>query len=200
MLRTLYVLLFESRRRPAVAIIGWGALVALGGFLAWLMPVGGASLLLIVSFLLGLRVGQRRGTIDPLGRGDPLPPDQNGEPSEGSRPLGIVELDSPKAEETMQWICRTAEADGSERVEGMVRADLDSGQTQTAVHVPFHPPLRSPVHCSSEVLKGQQVRARIALAQPFGIRIDVRRSGPSVDPAVVEIGFRVAAEVRSRAA
>lgn len=88
-----------------------------------------------------------------------------------------------------QWLKRTTDDSGSERIEGTIRVNFEAGQRQATVHIPFIPALATMPRIDCHPLDGSHVRLKVGLAQKFGTRIEARRSDSGAEPLVVEIGF-----------
>ncbi|MFQ5731843.1 MAG: hypothetical protein ACE5KM_07800 [Planctomycetaceae bacterium] len=75
------------------------------------------------------------------------------------------------------WLQRARSADGSrELLEGVVTVSFAPGQKQAVVHVSFCPLLSGVPDVDCEPTGDSDVRCNVAVRQPYGLRIDVRRS------------------------
>lgn len=86
---------------------------------------------------------------------------------------------------------RTTEEDGSEFVEGVMTVRFDKGQKRANLHVPFSPPLPGTPEVECEWAGDEPLRLKVPVRQPYGIRIEARRS--NADEALeTEISFAAA--------
>ena len=77
---------------------------------------------------------------------------------------------------------------GGEMVEGTARIRFLAGQKKVNVHVPFAPALPGIPEVECESVGDQVLRLKVPVRQPYGIRIEARRSDASA-PLETEIGF-----------
>ncbi|WP_237228441.1 hypothetical protein [Rubinisphaera sp. JC750] len=92
-----------------------------------------------------------------------------------------------------QWLKRKRLEDGGEEVEGMLRLEMASGQTQRSAHVTFSPALAMTPEIECEPLCDVDVEASIGDAYPHGFRVDVRRGRANAEAVTIEIGFQAIA-------
>jgi hypothetical protein len=77
---------------------------------------------------------------------------------------------------------------GGVMVEGIARASFRTGQKRLNLQIPLSPPLPGVPEAECEPTGHEPLRARVALRQPYGLRIEVRRSESS-QPLEAEISF-----------
>ena len=68
---------------------------------------------------------------------------------------------------------------GGEMVDGTIRVYFEVGQKRAHLHVPFSPPLHGLPEVECEAISDDSVRCKVAVRQPYGIRIEARRSDAS---------------------
>lgn len=68
---------------------------------------------------------------------------------------------------------------GGEMVDGTIRVYFEVGQKRAHLHVPFSPPLEGLPEVECEAISDDSVRCKVAVRQPYGIRIEARRSDAS---------------------
>lgn len=83
---------------------------------------------------------------------------------------------------------RIKDEHGGEMIEGKIMARFEIGQKRAHLHVPFSPPLPGIPEVECEPVGEEPVRMKVAVRQPYGIRIEVRRTEAS-DPLTAEISF-----------
>ncbi len=77
---------------------------------------------------------------------------------------------------------------GGEMVDGTIRVYFEVGQKRAHLHVPFSPPLEGLPEVECEAISDDSVRCKVAVRQPYGIRIEARRSDAS-QALNTDIGF-----------
>jgi hypothetical protein len=88
----------------------------------------------------------------------------------------------------LQSITRRLLPDGRETVEGAVRIHFVQGEKVAVAHVAFVPPLSSRPQAECNPLTDFGGRARVAVAQSYGLRIEARRTDDTSD-ATVDVAF-----------
>jgi len=83
---------------------------------------------------------------------------------------------------------RVKDDHGSEMVEGTIKVFFEVGQKRAYLHVPFSPPLEGLPEVECEAVSDDSVRCKVAVRQPYGIRIEVRRSDAS-SALRTDVGF-----------
>ena len=77
---------------------------------------------------------------------------------------------------------------GGEMIDGTIRVFFEVGQKRAHLHVPFSPPLAGLPEVECEAVSDDSVRCKVAVRQPYGIRIEARRSDAS-RALQTDIGF-----------
>ena len=92
-------------------------------------------------------------------------------------PVPIDESETTESDDRQtQWMQRRLSDDGrQEIIEGEISISFAAGQKQAAVHLPFSPPLAGIPQVECEPLDGTDIRWKVTIAQPYGVRIDVHR-------------------------
>ena len=88
---------------------------------------------------------------------------------------------------------RTIDASGAEMVEGVAVVQFERGQKKANIHIPFSPPLQGVPEVDVECVGGESLRLKVPTPQPFGMRIEARRSNTS-EAMEAEIAFAAIAE------
>ncbi len=83
---------------------------------------------------------------------------------------------------------RQKDEHGGEMIEGTIRVFFDVGQKRAHLHIPLSPPLDGLPEVECEAVSDDSVRCKVAVRQPYGIRIEARRSDASQE-LTTEIGF-----------
>ena len=97
-------------------------------------------------------------------------------PTARTSPLNDVKLERLKDEH------------GGEMIQGTIRVFFEVGQKRAHLHVPFSPPLPGLPEVECEAVSDDSVRCKVAVRQPYGIRIEARRSDAS-QALHTDIGF-----------
>lgn len=71
---------------------------------------------------------------------------------------------------------RIRDEHGGEMVEGTVKVFFEVGQKRAHLHVPFSPPLPGIPEVECEPTHDDGIRLKVAVRQPYGIRIEARRT------------------------
>jgi len=88
------------------------------------------------------------------------------------------------------WMSRRMSEDGcADVVEGIATATFLAGQKQAVLHVPFCPPFAETPQVDCEPAEGDDVRWKVAVAAPYGIRIDVTRRSDIDHPADIPLSY-----------
>ena len=77
---------------------------------------------------------------------------------------------------------------GGEMIDGTIHLSFKVGQKRAHLHVPFSPPLAGLPEVECEAIRDDSVRCKVAVRQPYGIRIEARRSDAS-QALDTDIGF-----------
>ncbi len=83
---------------------------------------------------------------------------------------------------------RVRDEHGGEMVEGTIKVFFEVGQKRAHLHVPFSPPLAGLPEVECEPAGDDQVRLKVAVRQPYGVRIEARRAEAS-ESLRTEISF-----------
>jgi hypothetical protein len=83
---------------------------------------------------------------------------------------------------------RTEDEHGGVMVEGIARAVFAAGQKRLNLQIPLSPPLPGIPEAECEPAGHEPLRVRVALRQPYGLRIEVRRSEAS-QPLEADVSF-----------
>jgi hypothetical protein len=83
---------------------------------------------------------------------------------------------------------RTEDEYGGVMVEGIARAVFAAGQKRTNLQIPLSPPFPGIPEAECEPAGHEPLRVRVALRQPYGLRIEVRRSEAS-QPLEADVSF-----------
>ena len=83
---------------------------------------------------------------------------------------------------------RIRDEHGGEMIEGTIPVFFEIGQKRAHLHVPFSPPLPGLPEVECEPVGEDSVRLKVAVRQPYGIRIEARRSEAS-ESLKTEISF-----------
>lgn len=105
-------------------------------------------------------------------------------------------LDSPHC-----WMTRRLSDDGSREIlEGSAVAEFAAGQKLAVVHVAFCPPTFALPEVECEPVGEADVRWKLNVVQPFGLRIDVTRRSNFEEAETVPIGYFASADAPQRSA
>jgi hypothetical protein len=92
---------------------------------------------------------------------------------------------------TVQQLTRRQESDGSERIEAVLWARFDAGESESVLHLPIHPLLGAAPHVECEPLDESPVSAAVTAALPYGVRIEVKRPSGIEQCLCVPIGVEI---------
>jgi hypothetical protein len=90
-----------------------------------------------------------------------------------------------------QRLVRRRQADGSETMEGWIRAELAAGQRHAAAHVAICPPFASVAECFAEPVDGPPSQVKVAQVLPYGVRFEIKLDAPAVEATGVTIEFAI---------
>ncbi len=121
-----------------------------------------------------------------------------GSETRGAAALGEEE-DVVPAENVLQRLTLSQDADGSQRLSGWLRLRLAAGQRSGVVHVAFCPPFCRTPELSLEQLGGPPARIRTAQLLPHGVRLELKLSPATTAGGSVLLRFaaRTAAGAQS---
>ena len=83
---------------------------------------------------------------------------------------------------------RIRDEHGGEMIEGTIPVFFEIGQKRAHLHVPFSPPLPGLPEVECEPVGEDSIRLKVAVRQPYGIRIEARRSD-AAESLKTEISF-----------
>jgi hypothetical protein len=71
---------------------------------------------------------------------------------------------------------RIRDEHGGEMIEGTIKVFFEQGQKRAHLHVPFSPPLAGLPEVECEPTGDDPIRLKVAVRQPYGVRIEARRA------------------------
>ena len=83
---------------------------------------------------------------------------------------------------------RIRDEHGGEMIEGTIKVFFEQGQKRAHLHVPFSPPLAGLPEVECEPTGDDPIRLKVAVRQPYGVRIEARRAEAS-EALRTEISF-----------
>lgn len=83
---------------------------------------------------------------------------------------------------------RISDEHGGEMIEGTISVFFEVGQKRAHLHVPFSPPLAGLPEVECEPVDDDSIRLKVAVRQPYGVRIEARRT-ESAESLRTEISF-----------
>jgi hypothetical protein len=198
-----------------IGVALWTSSSALvGGYLTALLVVAALAAIVTRDLSSDAVVGNFALLSPPAGRG--LPSQSSVQVAVNVQPSSVLELPMHSDQDTigpdevpfpvdeesgeadpsiLQWMTRRQLADGREAVEGAVRIFFESGNRFAVAHIAFVPPLSERPNAECQVLVDFEGRARIGVAQAYGLRIEARRSESDLCALSVEVAF--SAETRA---
>ena len=99
-----------------------------------------------------------------------------------------------------QHITRRTTPDGLDCLEALLRIPFAAGEREAVVHLPLHPPLPGPPEVECEPLDDADLTFKVTTAQPYGVRIEVRRGGGYDEPCTFAVGVALHARKAAEAA
>ena len=88
------------------------------------------------------------------------------------------EAEVPPPEDLLITQNRCLNPDGSQRVEGWFRVPFSPGETVSVCHLAFCPPFQARPHLQLIQLEGDEVQISPTMIEPFGARIEIKRTLP----------------------
>lgn len=76
---------------------------------------------------------------------------------------------------------RVRDEHGGEMIEGTISVFFETGQRRAHLHVPFSPPLAGIPEVECEPSGDDDIRLKVAVCQPYGVRIEARRTDTSAE-------------------
>jgi hypothetical protein len=130
---------------------------------------------------------------EPVVHSEPFVQEFEREIEEEETPDEDVPPDEDTADEErgsfLQQTTRRQTPEGREIVEGTVRISFEPGETLAVAHVPFLPALTGAPQTECHIVSSFSGRVRVAAAQPYGLRLEARRTGDASKSEWVEIAF-----------
>ncbi len=102
-----------------------------------------------------------------------------------------VESDDEFDPDVSQRLVRRRLADGSETMEGWIRAELAPAQRHAAAHVAICPPFASVAECFAEPVDGPSSQVKVAQMLPYGVRFEIKLDDPAEEATSVTIEFAI---------
>ena len=99
-----------------------------------------------------------------------------------------------------QHITRRTTPDGLDCLEALLRIPFAAGEREAVVHLPLHPPLAGPPEVECEPLDDADLTFKVTTAQPYGVRIEVRRGGAYDEACTFAVGVALHARKAAEAA
>ncbi|MBI3838323.1 MAG: hypothetical protein HY288_10380 [Planctomycetia bacterium] len=90
-----------------------------------------------------------------------------------------------------QQVMRRRQSDGSEAIEGWVRAEFSPGQRHAAAHLAICPPLDRVPECFAEQMDGPAAHIKIAQVLPYGVRFEIKLDKPAEQASSVIVEFSI---------
>ena len=94
----------------------------------------------------------------------------------------------PSADIVQQLTLRTT-AEGAQELSGWVRMNLSAGQRTGTLHVAFCPPFDRPPVVEVEAVSGPDCRIKVAEAQTYGARLDIKLNASATEEESVLVSF-----------
>jgi hypothetical protein len=95
------------------------------------------------------------------------------------------------SEAVSQRLVRSRQADGTERIEGWVRADFAPRQRYASAHVAICPPLDRVPTCFAEPLDGPPAQVKVAHVVPYGVRFEIKLDAAADEATSVVVEFAI---------
>jgi hypothetical protein len=90
---------------------------------------------------------------------------------------------------------RTNRPDGTERIEGTATLRFPPGQQAACIHVPFFPPFEQVPRVTCHLLEDRPIRLRVTSTQPYGTRVEAKRTSATNDEEVVVVGYLAVTDI-----
>jgi hypothetical protein len=100
-----------------------------------------------------------------------------------------IDAASPLDTRITQQLTRRTAGDGSEEINGVLRATFLPDEKTVVLHVAFCPPLKAIPEVTARQTDGPAARVKVAQVVPHGTRLEVRRTGKATGPANVVLQF-----------
>jgi hypothetical protein len=107
--------------------------------------------------------------------------------------VGATVLDEgdEEIEAISQQLVRRRQLDGSQAIEGWVRAEFSPGQRHGAAHIAICPPLDRVPQCFAEQMDGPAAQIKIAEVLPYGARFEIKLDKPAEQATSVIVEFSI---------
>ena len=93
------------------------------------------------------------------------------------------------AENLLQQLTLSQDAEGGLQLAGWLRVPLAAGQRSGTIHVAFCPPFSKTPELTLEQVDGPPSRIRVAQLLPYGVRLDLKLAAAMADPTSVQLRF-----------
>ncbi len=103
----------------------------------------------------------------------------------------VLSESEKELEAISQQVVRRRQEDGSEAIEGWVRAEFSLGQRHAAAHVAICPPLDRVPECFAEQMDGPAAQIKIAQVLPYGARFEIKLDQPAEQATSVIVEFSI---------
>jgi hypothetical protein len=105
-----------------------------------------------------------------------------------------VELSELAADIVQQLTLRTT-PEGVQELSGWLRMNLVTGQRTGTLHVAFCPPFEKPPAVEAEAVSGPDCRIKVAEAQSYGARLEIKLNGSAAADESVLVSFFAVSEL-----
>ena len=108
-----------------------------------------------------------------------------------ARPTGHPRLAADTAHDLhpIQWMQRSMDSKGTERLKGITQVHFASGQSIVTAHIPFYPPFAQTPIFHGQPVDAPEVRIRSSIAYAYGARIELKRQGSTHGTLCIELEF-----------
>jgi hypothetical protein len=108
-----------------------------------------------------------------------------------ARALPTIDADEPSepAADVVQQLTLRTTAEGGQELSGWLRMNLLPGQRNGTLHVAFCPPFDRPPLVEAEQVAGPDCRIKVAEAQTYGARLDIKLNALAVGEENVLVSF-----------
>ena len=100
-----------------------------------------------------------------------------------------VAANAVPAENVLQQLTLSQQADGAQQLAGWLRVRLSAGQRSCAAHVAFCPPFSQTPELALEQLDGPPAQDSHCEVLPYGVRLEVKLAATAAGPASVLLRF-----------
>ena len=153
-----------ARPLPVIVLVFAAALLAGMGWL-------------VRQFAAGQRLGMALVRIpSAIGRTAAEPTIESSEPSD-------------PADDVVQQLTLRTTAEGAKELSGWLRLNVVAGQRNGSLHVAFCPPFDRPPVVEAEAVAGPDCRIKVAEAQTYGVRLDIKLNASAAVKESVLVSF-----------